>query len=85
MGATEIDDIRFTDSRIEVILNDAGARDGSLTFHSTRPLSAGKSENCAIASVEAAGEDLWMVHLKDRHIGAAQSVQIAISPEDAKP
>jgi hypothetical protein len=85
MGATEIDGIRVTDSRIELILNDAGARDGSLTFHSTRPLSAGKSENCAIASVEAAGDDLWVVRLKDRHIGAAQSVQIAISRKDPKP
>jgi alpha-galactosidase len=78
MGATEIADIKVSSDALEVVLTDAGAQDGSLTFHSTKPLAAGSSENCEIAGVESLGDNLWRVNLKGRLWGKPQSVRLAL-------
>ncbi len=78
MGATEIADIKVSGDSLEVVLTDAGAQDGSLTFHSTKPLAAGSAENCKIAGVESLGDNLWRVNLKGRLWGKPQSVRLAL-------
>jgi hypothetical protein len=78
IGATEIDNIFASGETLEIVLSDAGAQEGSLTFHSTRPLTAGTAENCSIAGVESLGDDLWRVDLKDRQWGKPQTVTLAI-------
>lgn len=78
MGATEIADIKVSGDALEVVLTDAGAQDGSLTFHSKRTLAAGTAENCEIAGVESLGDNLWRVNLKGRLWGKPQSVRLAL-------
>ena len=83
IGATEIKDIRTSPERVEVLLTDAGAQDGSLTFHSTKPLAAEGTENCEVIAVESLGENLWRVDLKGRQWGKPQSIRLSIGA--AKP
>ncbi len=83
IGATEIKDIRTSPERVEVLLTDAGAQDGSLTFHSTKPLAAEGAENCEITAVQSLGENLWRVDLKGRQWGKPQSIRLSIGA--AKP
>jgi hypothetical protein len=79
IGATEIKEIRTSPERIEVVLTDAGAQNGSLTFHSAKPLKADGSENCEITAVESLGDNLWRVDLKGRQWGTTQTIRLAIS------
>ena len=83
IGATEIKDIRTSPERVEVLLTDAGAQDGSLTFHSTKPLAAEGTENCEVIAVESLGENLWRVDLKGRQWGKPQLIRLSIGA--AKP
>jgi hypothetical protein len=83
IGATEIKDIRTSPERVEVLLTDAGAQDGSLTFHSAKPLAAEGAENCEVTAVESLGENLWRVDLKGRQWGKPQSIRLSIGA--AKP
>jgi len=78
MGATEIGDIKVSGEAVEVVLTDAGAQDGSLTFHSKRPLAAGSATNCEITGVESLGDNLWRVNLKGRLWGKPQSLKLAL-------
>jgi hypothetical protein len=78
IGATEIKEIRTSPERIEVNLTDAGAQNGSLTFHSAKPLKADGSENCEITAVESLGDNLWRVDLKGRQWGTQQTIRLAI-------
>ncbi len=74
IGATEIENILTTDSAIEVVLTDAGAQEGSLTFVCEKVLQKDKAENCTIRSVESLGNDLWRVHIADRVWNADQKI-----------
>ena len=78
IGATEIKEIRTSPDRIEVVLTDAGAQNGSLTFHSAKSLKADGSENCEITAVESLGGNLWRVDLKGRQWGTQQTIRLAI-------
>jgi hypothetical protein len=78
IGATEIEDIRTSPERIEVVLTDAGAQNGSLTFHSAKPLKADGSENCEITAVESLGDNIWRIDLKGRQWGTQQTIRLAI-------
>ena len=84
IGATEIQDIRTSPERVEILLTDAGAQDGSLTFHSTKPLAAEGSENCKITTVESLGDNLWRVDLQGRQWGKPQSVRLSIGSPKTK-
>ena len=78
LGATEIQDIRTRPELLEVVLTDAGAQSGSLTFHSTKPLEAAGSENCEIKAVESLGENLWRVDIQGRQSAKPQSLRLTI-------
>ncbi len=79
IGATEIDDIRVTPSQVTIVLSDAGAQEGSLTFYSEKALSAGEAEGCKITAVESLGENLWAVKLAGRQWGKAQQVTLGLA------
>ncbi len=81
MGATEIDNLRVSSEKIEIDLTDAGAQEGSLTFHSAKALAAGGSEGCTIVGVEDLGEDLWKVSLAGRTWGDDQSVTLRVGSD----
>jgi hypothetical protein len=78
MGATEIDNIRVTPTTITLDLSDAGAQEGSLTFHSKRELKVTGSENCKISSIKDLGGNIWQVNLTARQWGKAQSLRLTI-------
>lgn len=78
LGATEIQDIRTTPKLLEVVLTDAGAQSGSLTFHSSKPLEAAGSENCEIKAVESLGGNLWRVDIQGRQSAKPQSLRLTI-------
>jgi hypothetical protein len=78
IGATEIDDLRVTPSAITIVLSDAGAQDGSLTFHSAKALAAGESENCEVTAVENLGDNLWKVNITGRQWGKEQSITLKV-------
>jgi len=78
LGATEIQDIRTMPKLLEVVLTDAGAQSGSLTFHSSKPLEAAGSENCEIKDVESLGGNLWRVDIQGRQSAKPQSLRLTI-------
>jgi hypothetical protein len=80
IGATEIDDLRVSPAKVEIALNgDAGAHQGSLTFHSDKPLAAASAENCKVASVDDLGDGLWRVNIADRQWSKPQSIVLNIN------
>lgn len=78
IGATEVDDLGVTASNLTIRLSDAGAAEGSLTFHSRKPLAVGGGENCVVTSVDDLGAGLWRVNLAGRKWGMAQAVTLAV-------
>jgi hypothetical protein len=78
MGATEVDDVRVSPSRVNIELSDAGAQQGSLTFHSKQELKALAAENCQVTSVEDLGNNLWQVQVADRQWGQAQAITLRV-------
>ena len=78
IGATEIQDIRTSPKLLEVLLSDAGAQSGSLTFQSIKPLEAAGSENCEIKAVESLGDNLWRIDIQGRQWGKPQSLRLTI-------
>jgi hypothetical protein len=81
IGATEIKEIRTSPDRIEVVLTDAGAQNGNLIFHSTKPLTAEGAENCKIQAVESLGENLWRVDIEGRQWGKPQAIRLMIGSD----
>ena len=77
-GATEINDVRVSPSKVELELSDAGAQEGSLTFYSSQSLLAADSENCKLSSVENLGEDLWRVNVAGRQWGKPQLIRLQV-------
>ncbi len=65
MGSAEIKDIQATPQGMTITLTDAGARDGKLYVHSTRPLTLASAQGCQ-ASVAPAGENIYCVTLAGR-------------------
>jgi hypothetical protein len=81
IGATEIQDIRTSPKQLEVLFTDAGAQNGNLIFHSTKPLAAEGAENCKIQAVESLGENLWRVDIEGRQWGKPQSIRLKIGSD----
>ena len=79
IGATEIDEIFITSNSIKLIFSNGGAQTGDLLFHSRNALSAGKSENCSISSVQGMGDNLWKVSIKGRIWNSSQSIRLNIN------
>lgn len=76
IGATEIENIIADGAKLTIHLTDAGAQEGSLTFHSRIPLSPAGSEHCRISGIESLGDNLWRVDLKGRKFGQKQTVKL---------
>jgi hypothetical protein len=77
IGATEVDNLRVSTNRVVIDFNnDAGARNGALVFHSSRPLRVVASENCEVSSIDDLGENLWQVNLTGRKWGQKQSLEL---------
>jgi alpha-galactosidase len=78
IGATDIDNLRVLPSSLVVELSDAGAQEGSLTFHSKKALAVAGSENCKVVAVENLGDNLWKVKITGRKWGQAQKLSLKI-------
>jgi hypothetical protein len=84
IGATEIQEILTSPKQLEVLFTDAGAQNGNLIFHSTKPLAAEGAENCKIQAVESLGENLWRVDIEGRQWGKPQSIRLKIGSGQEK-
>ena len=76
-GAAEIHGINKTGDGVEVLLTDAGAREGTLTFYSTSPITVGKTKGCTIGRVECIADKVWCLSVRDRQVGSAQRFHIS--------
>jgi len=79
IGATEINALRVSPSKVEIELSDAGAQEGSLTFHSKTALAVAGSENCKATAVENLGDNLWRVKIAGRQWGKPQSISLNVA------
>lgn len=79
IGATELEEIRTRPTGITLKLTHAGARDGSLTFLSKKPLTLKQSENCTVTTVKNLGDNLWQVEITDRKWNSPQSIELEIA------
>jgi len=73
-GAADLKNVTSTPSGINIELTDAGAREGDLFLYSANPLIAGSAAGCKVNLVEAAGENVWRIHVEDREIGRPQKI-----------
>lgn len=79
MGATELDEIHTRPTGVTLKLSHAGARDGSLTFLSQKPLTVKQSENCTVTTVKNLGGDLWQVEVSNRKWNSPQTIELKIA------
>ncbi len=75
-GVTEIKESAASSKGIRVSLTDAGARDGKLFFHSTKPLKLSKASGLEAGPVEAAGENVWSLEVRNRQADSTQSIEL---------
>lgn len=78
MGATEIKNLCITPVEVAIDFSDAGAREGSLTFYSDKPLAAAGAENCVVTSVDTLGGSLWRVNITGRQWGKPQCIRLKV-------
>lgn len=77
-GAAELKDVRPTPTGIDIELNDAGAREGDLFFYSSTPLAVRSADGCIVKSVEAAADNIWVIHLEARETGKPQKIGLKV-------
>ena len=77
-GVAEIKTVASTSKSIQVVLTDAGARDGKLFFHSTKPLKLAQATGLEASPVEAAGENIWSIEIRARRADVAQTLKLSI-------
>lgn len=77
-GVAEIKTATTSSKGIQVSLTDAGAREGKLFFHSTKPLKLGKVGGLEAGPVEPAGENVWSIGIRARQGGKPQSLALAV-------
>jgi hypothetical protein len=83
-GAAEIKNINATPTGIDIELTDAGAREGDLFLYSPKPLAAKTATGCTVKSVEAAGENVWKIHLEGRASSKPQKVGVSVANQSDK-
>jgi len=76
-GVAEIKAVTCTSKSIQVSLTDAGAREGKLFFHSTKPLKLRQATGFEVGPVEPAGENVWSIEIRNRRSGKPQSLELA--------
>jgi hypothetical protein len=74
-GVAEIKTVTTSLKGIMIYLTDAGAREGKLFFHSTKPLKLEKSAGLEVGPVEKAGENIWSVEVRARRSGTGQWIE----------
>ncbi|MBN8456977.1 MAG: NPCBM/NEW2 domain-containing protein [Verrucomicrobia bacterium] len=75
-GIAEIETVTTSDKGIQVTLTDAGAREGKLFFHSSKPLKLHKASGLDAGPVEPAGENIWSIGIRARQSGNMQSLTL---------
>jgi len=75
-GAAEIKNVNTTPTGIDIELTDAGAREGDLFLYSQKPLTSSTATGCTVKTVEAAGDNVWKIHLEGRESGKPQRVNL---------
>jgi len=76
MGAAEIKSFEATDKIVNIVLNESGARDGSIYLYSIHPLSLAKSDSCIVDAVEEVDEKVWKVALRNRARNRSQRISL---------
>ena len=77
-GAAELKDVSATPTGIDIELSDAGAREGDLFIYSSTPLAARSAAGCTVKVVEAAGKNVWRLHLEARESGKPQKIGLKV-------
>ena len=77
-GAAEIKNVKTTRGSINIELTDAGAREGDLFIYSQKALTVGTATGCILKPIEAAGENVWKIHLADRQSGKPQQISLSL-------
>jgi hypothetical protein len=78
-GAAEIKNVNASPTGIDIELTDAGAREGDLFVYSPKALAAKSATGCTVKSVEAAGENVWKIHLEGRVSRNPQKISFSIA------
>jgi len=78
-GAAEFKNVQITSAGLDVELTDAGAREGDLFFYSQKPLVVATATGCTAKAVEAAGANVWKVHLENRESGKPQKIGLSVA------
>jgi hypothetical protein len=78
MGATEIADISISPNAMTIALTDAGAYEGKLAIHSSRPLALAEAVGLEVKSIQQGPQDIWTVTVPARQRGQAQSIKLAL-------
>jgi signal transduction histidine kinase len=77
-GAAELKRVTSLRSAMRIELTDAGARDGDLFIYSRfRPV-VKDAAGCTVEGINAAGENVWRLALKNRRHGELQRVELDI-------
>ena len=77
-GVAEIKSVTTSTKGIQISFTDAGARDGRLFFHSTKPLKLVQAGGLEAGQVEAAGENVWALDVRARQSNGAQILKLAV-------
>lgn len=76
MGSAEIKNIVSRPGEIVIELNNGGAREGALFFHSKRPLKLAKAEGCSDKEVSAVEESIWKISMDARKSNSLQRIHL---------
>jgi len=78
MGSAEIKEIAAGANTLRIVLTDAGARSGSLFFHSAKPLSTSQSTGMNVKSVASDSPEVWRVSIANRQHGKPQTIELKV-------
>jgi hypothetical protein len=81
LGAAEIADVASTTTACNIVLTDAGAREGNLFVWSARALSLVGASGCTVAEVsllEGTENTVWRVSIRERRGGEQQVIRLGV-------
>lgn len=77
-GAAEIGRVTSLQGGMEIELTEAGARDGDLFVYSRLTPVLKSATGCKVEKIAYAGENVWLIAVKDRRIGEVQRLEMSI-------
>jgi alpha-galactosidase len=77
-GAAEIKRVTSLQGGMEIELTEAGAREGDLFVYSRLTPVLKSATGCKVDKIAYAGENVWLIAVKDRRIGVPQRVEMSI-------